>query len=260
MEGNTGHPVFDLGFARVGINICYGRHHPLNWLGFALNGAEVIFNPAATTGGLSEPLWPVEGRNAAIANGVYVCSINRVGTEVYPRPFTSGDGKKAHQVWAGGWAGWSGGCRSGGRKVWRARAPACSLDAAPPAHTHYAPAFSRPGLWSLLRVVLRRRPRRLPLSGPATDRRRPAGGRPGPAPVPPGAGPLGVPDDAAAAHVRPAAGGCCAGQAAAGGAGPGGVSDSGGGEVGCDAEPETEAAYRRRSSHRHIKCSSKTLN
>ena len=50
--------------------------------GFALNGAEIIFNPAATVGELSEPLWPIEARNAAIANSVYVGAINRVGTEV----------------------------------------------------------------------------------------------------------------------------------------------------------------------------------
>jgi beta-ureidopropionase len=31
MEGDTGHPVFDTPYGRVAINICYGRHHPLNW-------------------------------------------------------------------------------------------------------------------------------------------------------------------------------------------------------------------------------------
>jgi beta-ureidopropionase len=28
MEGNTGHPVFETIYVRIGINICYGRHHP----------------------------------------------------------------------------------------------------------------------------------------------------------------------------------------------------------------------------------------
>lgn len=32
MEGNTGHVVFDTQFGRIAINICYGRHHPLNWM------------------------------------------------------------------------------------------------------------------------------------------------------------------------------------------------------------------------------------
>lgn len=31
MEGNTGHPVFETAFGRIAINICYGRHHPMNW-------------------------------------------------------------------------------------------------------------------------------------------------------------------------------------------------------------------------------------
>lgn len=38
----------------------------------------------------------VQARNAAIANGYFVAAINRVGTEVFPNPFTSGDGKPQH--------------------------------------------------------------------------------------------------------------------------------------------------------------------
>ena len=48
-------------------------------------------------GTLSEPLWPIEARNAAIANSYYTCAINRVGTEKFPNEFTSGDGKPAHR-------------------------------------------------------------------------------------------------------------------------------------------------------------------
>mmetsp|Transcript_32093 Transcript_32093/g.89855 ORF Transcript_32093/g.89855 Transcript_32093/m.89855 type:complete len:383 (+) Transcript_32093:85-1233(+) len=97
MEGNDGHPVFQTAFGRVGVNICYGRHHPLNWLMFGINGAEIVFNPSATVGALSEPLWSIEARNAAIANSYFVGAINRVGTEVFPNEFTSGDGKPAHR-------------------------------------------------------------------------------------------------------------------------------------------------------------------
>lgn len=60
MEGNTGHPVFDTAYGKIAVNICYGRHHPLNWLAFGLNGAEIVFNPSATVGELSEPMWPIE--------------------------------------------------------------------------------------------------------------------------------------------------------------------------------------------------------
>lgn len=53
---------------------------------------------SATVGALSEPMWGVEARNAAIANSYYVGAINRVGTEIFPNAFTSGDGKLAHKV------------------------------------------------------------------------------------------------------------------------------------------------------------------
>lgn len=95
-EGNTGHPVFETEFGRIAINICYGRHHPLNWLMFGINGAEIVFNPSATITGLSEPLWGIEARNAAVANGYFTCAINRVGCEQFPNQFTSGDGRPAH--------------------------------------------------------------------------------------------------------------------------------------------------------------------
>jgi beta-ureidopropionase len=96
MEGNDGHPVFATDFGNVAINICYGRHHPLNWLMFGLNGAEIVFNPSATVGALSEPLWPIEARCASIANNYFTLAINRIGTERFPNAFTSGDGRPAH--------------------------------------------------------------------------------------------------------------------------------------------------------------------
>jgi len=98
MEGDTGHPVFDTQFGKIAINICYGRHHPLNWMAFGLNGAEIVFNPSATVGSLSEPLWGIEARNAAIANHYFTVGINLVGSETFPNEFTSGDGKPAHKT------------------------------------------------------------------------------------------------------------------------------------------------------------------
>ncbi|XP_008333930.1 beta-ureidopropionase [Cynoglossus semilaevis] len=95
MEGDTGHTVFQTVFGKIAVNICYGRHHPLNWFMYSINGAEIIFNPSATVGALSEPMWPIEARNAAIANHCFTCAINRVGTETFKNEFTSGDGKKA---------------------------------------------------------------------------------------------------------------------------------------------------------------------
>ncbi len=48
-------------------------------------------------GALSEPLWSIEARNAAIANSYFTVAINRVGTEHFPNEFSSGDGKPAHK-------------------------------------------------------------------------------------------------------------------------------------------------------------------
>ena len=62
MEGDNGWPVFETAFGKVAINICYGRHHPLNWMAFGMNGAEIVFNPSATVGALSEPMWSIEAK------------------------------------------------------------------------------------------------------------------------------------------------------------------------------------------------------
>lgn len=84
---------------------------------FGINQAEIVFNPSATVncyfcfffcrntnsnafkqiGNLSEPLWSIEARNAAIANSYFTVAINRVGTEEFPNEFTSADGKAAHK-------------------------------------------------------------------------------------------------------------------------------------------------------------------
>jgi beta-ureidopropionase len=79
--GNLGYPVFDLGFARVGVYICYDRHFPEGARALGLNGAEIVFNPSATVAGLSEYLWKLEQPAHAAANGFFVGAINRVGTE-----------------------------------------------------------------------------------------------------------------------------------------------------------------------------------
>lgn len=50
MEGDTGHPVFETRFGRIAINICYGRHHPQNWMMFGVNGAEVMHSSLKCSG------------------------------------------------------------------------------------------------------------------------------------------------------------------------------------------------------------------
>lgn len=51
---------FSLQKGRIGVSICYARHHPLNWLMFGINGAEIVFNPSATVGALRYELpWKI---------------------------------------------------------------------------------------------------------------------------------------------------------------------------------------------------------
>src|SRR5208282_6255136 len=79
--GNLGYPVFDLGFAKIGVYICYDRHFPEGARCLGLAGAEIVFNPSATTAGKSEYLWRLEQPAHAVANGYFIAAINRVGTE-----------------------------------------------------------------------------------------------------------------------------------------------------------------------------------
>src|SRR6516165_10818695 len=79
--GNLGYPTFDLGFARIGVYICYDRHFPEGARALGLNGAEIVFNPSATVAGLSEYLWKLEQPAHAAANGYFIAAINRVGVE-----------------------------------------------------------------------------------------------------------------------------------------------------------------------------------
>ena len=79
--GNGGYPVFDTAVGKVGVYICYDRHFPEGWRALGLNGAQIVFNPSATSRGLSEYLWSIEQPAAAVANEYYVGAINRVGIE-----------------------------------------------------------------------------------------------------------------------------------------------------------------------------------
>ena len=79
--GNTGYPVFDTAVGKVGVYICYDRHFPEGWRALGLGGAQLVFNPSATSRGLSSHLWQLEQTASAIANQYFVGAINRVGVE-----------------------------------------------------------------------------------------------------------------------------------------------------------------------------------
>ena len=78
-------PVFDVGGARIGIQICNDRLYPEPSRVLARRGAEVIFMPICySTYGDTEhrqSLWDLPLRMRAFENGAYVVAVNRVGDE-----------------------------------------------------------------------------------------------------------------------------------------------------------------------------------
>lgn len=79
--GNLGYPVFHTAVGPIGVYICYDRHFPEGWRALGLAGARIVFNPSATSRGLSSYLWNLEQPAAAVANEFFVGAINRVGIE-----------------------------------------------------------------------------------------------------------------------------------------------------------------------------------
>lgn len=79
--GNLGYPVFQTVYAKLGVYICYDRHFPDGARCLGLNGAEIVYNPSATTIGQSQYLWKLEQPAHAVANGYFMGCINRVGRE-----------------------------------------------------------------------------------------------------------------------------------------------------------------------------------
>jgi beta-ureidopropionase len=81
--GNMGYPIFDTSVGRIGVYICYDRHFPEGWRALGLAGAKIVFNPSATSRGLSMYLWKLEQPAAAVANEYFIGAINRVGREPF---------------------------------------------------------------------------------------------------------------------------------------------------------------------------------
>ncbi|MGD8793460.1 MAG: nitrilase-related carbon-nitrogen hydrolase [Anaerolineae bacterium] len=76
--GDEGLPVFDLGFCRVGMLVCFDWLYPEAWRVLALAGADVICHPSnLVLPGLAQRAVPIR----ALTNRVYVVTANRVGTE-----------------------------------------------------------------------------------------------------------------------------------------------------------------------------------
>ncbi|MGD0643459.1 MAG: carbon-nitrogen hydrolase [Candidatus Bathyarchaeia archaeon] len=87
--GDSNYEVCNTAFARIGVLICYDQWFPEPARINALKGAEIIFYPTAIgwiKGYTSEDgdwydAWKTVQRAHAIANGVHVAAVNRVGEE-----------------------------------------------------------------------------------------------------------------------------------------------------------------------------------
>ncbi|MEK7269689.1 MAG: nitrilase-related carbon-nitrogen hydrolase [Planctomycetota bacterium] len=79
--GNRGFAVFETAYLKLSVLICHDRHFPESFRLAALAGAEAIFVPTASGRGVSDAFWEAEGQAAAIANGVFVAALNKVGRE-----------------------------------------------------------------------------------------------------------------------------------------------------------------------------------
>jgi len=88
--GDLGFPNFDTRYGRIGVQICWDQWYPEGSRAVALGGAEVIFYPTSIGwhpaekkefGEAQLDAWRTIQRGHAIANGVYVAVVNRVGFE-----------------------------------------------------------------------------------------------------------------------------------------------------------------------------------
>ncbi len=87
--GDSGYQVFRAGNLSFGVLICYDQWFPEAARTLTLQGADLIFYPSAIGYLEGDPLsyedwhysWENIQRSHAIANGIHVASVNRVGTE-----------------------------------------------------------------------------------------------------------------------------------------------------------------------------------
>ncbi len=88
--GDLGFRAFDTRHGRVGVLVCWDQWYPEAARLTALHGAEVIFYPTAIGwhpsekeqyGEAQHEAWEMIQRSHAIANGVFVAAVNRVGHE-----------------------------------------------------------------------------------------------------------------------------------------------------------------------------------
>ena len=88
--GEEGYKVFKTKFAKIGVLICWDQWYPEAARITALMGAEILFYPTAIGWATSQSdtinqeqlaAWQTIQKSHAIANGVFVVSVNRIGFE-----------------------------------------------------------------------------------------------------------------------------------------------------------------------------------
>ena len=89
--GDLGYPVFETGIAAIGVLVCWDQWFPEAARILALKGAQIIFCPTAigwsvddvSKNSREEQLnaWVDIQKSHAIANGVFIAAVNRVGRE-----------------------------------------------------------------------------------------------------------------------------------------------------------------------------------
>ena len=88
--GDLGYKVFDTKFAKIGVLICWDQWYPEAARITSLMGAEILFYPTAIGWATAQDektnqeqynAWQTIQLSHAVANGVHVVSVNRVGLE-----------------------------------------------------------------------------------------------------------------------------------------------------------------------------------
>lgn len=75
--GSAGLPVFDLGFAKVAMLICFDYYFPEIWRIVGLKGAEIVCHPSNLLTQNAHKTVPAQ----AFMNRVFIITSNRIGTE-----------------------------------------------------------------------------------------------------------------------------------------------------------------------------------
>lgn len=91
-RSGSDYPVFDIGFARLGLQICYEVGFPEGARILALKGADMIAYSAAF-GQQRSYAWELASRARALENGLYVAASNRFGIEKGSKDSTEFAGK-----------------------------------------------------------------------------------------------------------------------------------------------------------------------